>query len=36
LARAKTYAAPGTYTIRLTITDRNGGRGVQTFTVTVN
>jgi DNA/RNA non-specific endonuclease/PKD domain len=36
LARAKTYAAPGTYTMRLTITDRNGGRGVQTLTVTVN
>jgi DNA/RNA endonuclease G (NUC1) len=36
LARAKVYAAPGTYTIRLSITDRNGGRGVQTLTVTVN
>jgi PKD repeat protein len=35
LSRSKVYDAPGTYTVRLTITDKFGGVGVQTFTVIV-
>jgi len=33
--RSKIYSAPGQYTVRLTITDKNGGQGVQTLVVTV-
>jgi hypothetical protein len=36
LLRSKTYGAPGQYTIKLTITDKNGGKGVTTFVVNVD
>jgi DNA/RNA endonuclease G (NUC1) len=35
LSRSKVYDSPGTYTVRLTITDKFGGVGVQTYTVIV-
>jgi hypothetical protein len=34
-ARAHAWATPGTYSVRLTITDKKGGQGVSTMSVTV-
>ena len=36
LTRSKSYAAPGSYTITVTVTDRDGGVGTSSFTITVN
>jgi PKD repeat protein len=35
LTRLKSYAAPGQYTVTVTVTDRNGGVGTQTLLLTV-
>ena len=35
LQRSKVWTAPGTYTVRLTITDKKGGQGVSSLVVTV-
>jgi hypothetical protein len=35
LPRAKTWTAPGTYTVRLSITDKNGRRGESALLITV-
>jgi endonuclease G len=34
-SRAKTWTTPGTYTVRVTVTDKKGGVGVSTMQVTV-
>ena len=34
-ARAKVYSVPGTYIVKMTVTDKKGGQGVSTLTVTV-
>jgi DNA/RNA endonuclease G (NUC1) len=34
-ARAKVWSAPGTYTVRLKVTDKKGGQGISTLVVTV-
>jgi len=34
-ARAKSWSTPGTYTVRLTVTDKKGGQGVSILQVTV-
>ena len=34
-ARGKVWSAPGNYTVTLTVTDKNGGKGVTTLVVTV-
>lgn len=36
LNRSKTYAVPGSYLITVTVTDRDGGMGTATYSVTVN
>ncbi len=36
LSRSKNYAAPGSYTIVVTVTDRDGGIGSTSLTITVN
>ena len=36
LARSKVYSSPGSYTVRLTITDKFGGAGVRAYPVVVN
>jgi DNA/RNA endonuclease G (NUC1) len=36
LNRSKTYAAPGTYVITVTVMDRDGGVGTASYSVTVN
>ncbi|MGH7619207.1 MAG: DNA/RNA non-specific endonuclease, partial [Gemmatimonadaceae bacterium] len=35
LVRGKIWSVPGTYTVRATLTDKHGGAGVSTFTVTI-
>jgi hypothetical protein len=35
LARGKTWTTPGTYTVRVSITDKRGGTSVSTIVVTV-
>jgi PKD repeat protein len=35
ITRTKAYAAPGQYTVTITVTDRNGGVGSQTVLITV-